>query len=180
MGDFRWIPRSSVNTSVYGCAICQVPLCFYDAVKVHHTSYVCLDPLHVANLSRLAEDRGDAFCAEGHCVGRLYGNTLYLYRPIRINIAGRVNGGADPAVVQEWAFIPRNYRFPIWCCICCQRPIGSGYGFAYHFAPPVSFVNVRESSADPSEIRCLCGCYVGYRFQYAILVGEIDEFELTS
>lgn len=172
MNSFRWVPRSLTNTSVFGCPVCMIPLCFYDDVVAFHGSYLSVNPLLVANLLRTTNN--DVYCVGNHQVGRLNGNSLYLYRPVRLSLDATTDAGAD-AKPREWTFLPGNYPFPVWGCICCQRPVGTGFGFTYHYCQPASFVNVVPSSTDANVVKCLCGCYIGYNYQGVILVGEVYE-----
>lgn len=170
--DFRWVPRPNVTSAVYACATCCVPLCYQEDIRMFHSTYVWLSALHVVNISRVED--GNVFCLCDHHVGRLDGESLYLYRPVRLVVAPRTDGVISD-YPREWFYSRIHPSYPLWGCTCCRRPIGVGHDFICHFAQPISFVNVVESTTDANVVRCICGCYIGYRYQRFILVGEIIE-----
>lgn len=173
--EFRWVPRTTGCTGVFACSVCCVPLCYQEDVQVVYSTYVRLHMLHVVNVLRVTD--GEAFCLLDHFVGRVDGDNLFLYRPTRLAVAPRTDA-VDGVYPREWAYSRGASLLPVWGCVCCRRPIGVGYEYVYHFAQPISFVNVAQCTTDPNIIRCLCGCYIGFRYRQYVLVGDV--LELTA
>lgn len=169
------MPKTTVSVGVYACPTCCVPLCFQDEVQTIYSSYVRVNLLHVVNILKVVDS--EAFCILDHFIGRMDGDSLFLYRPVRLTVAPRADA-IDGAHPREWVHSRGTTLLPVWGCICCRRPIGVGYDFMLHFAQPIALVNAAQCSTDSNVIRCVCGCYLGYYYRNYVLIGEITE--LTS
>lgn len=169
------MPKTTVSAGVFACSTCCVPLCYQDDAQTIYSTYVRLNLLHVVNILKVVDS--EAYCLLDHFIGRTDGDSLFLYRPVRLIVAPRADA-VDEAYPREWVHSRGASPLPVWGCNCCRRPVGVGYEFICHLAQPVSFVNAVQCSTDQNVIRCICGCYLGYRYRNYILVGEI--IELTS
>lgn len=170
MSLFRYFAHFLNGGEIYGCTICYNPICFAQDAWSVDDLYLSVKTLNAVNISRIENDEASCIC--GRRIGQIDGDTLYIYRPIRLSVPPS-NMEPRNGVVREWCFPPGNYNFPIWGCVCCQRSLGTGYEFLHHYCLPVSLINSVELDTDRNNIRCVCGCYVGYRHRGYILVGEI-------
>lgn len=167
---FRYFARIRAGGIVYGCSVCYNPICFREDVQVFDDLYLAVSTLRAVNVVRVELD--EAFCLCGRYIGQVDGDTFYLHCPTRLTV-GVNEAEQNNGVEREWCYAPGSYRFPIWGCGCCSRVIGTDFEFLHHYCFPISLVNVVESDIDRRTIRCICGCYIGYRHRGYVLIGEI-------
>lgn len=169
-----WVIRCSSAVDVIKCSVCSTVFCLNTDITLDDSVFVSIDAIQVANVTLGLN--GLLNCRCNAVAGHLIGDHVFLYSFVRSVVAAT----EDYIGPIEWRYRSAVATELVWGCTGCLRPIGVGIDFAHHIAVQLRIMNAFVGLADPNEVRCVCGRYLGYKYLDRILLGELIALRMAQ